>query len=299
MDDIPRRSCSFCWPLGFLGATRSLPFFDDEVMSIGIEHHARQGRRNGETSARLSWIQSARRAAAQISSAPPAGHNAPEVCSLKSVQRGGAGCHHPNRAFTRVIIRGLLNCAATRPRHSPASGQSSYHSPSSPARLTAAVLLSTPSLRYTARWWVLTVLSETYSCSPISRRDNPVARSRRTSSSFRVSSSPPEASSLRGVNATLVLSSAPASSSCDGSGSSWPRSRVLASFRPAPVNCNIARNRDPDPRTGHWCSMLMTIGAGGELLLAVMVWVLSVDFPAGSAQANRPVTDPRATLSAQ
>jgi hypothetical protein len=91
-------------------------------------------------------------------------------------------------------------------------GWRNYKRPSSRARLTAALRCSTRSLRYTALWWVFTVLSETYSRALISRRDNRVGSRRRTSSSLGVSSSPTSHSSLREVTATSALRSAEASS---------------------------------------------------------------------------------------
>jgi len=69
---------------------------------------------------------------------------------------------HPYGLFTRVITAGLLP-----PRRLgtglawPGYRFAGYSKPSSRARATAAARFSTPSLRYSARWWVFTVFSET------------------------------------------------------------------------------------------------------------------------------------------
>src|SRR6201996_8141777 len=104
-----------------------------------------------------------------------------------------------------------------------------YNRPSSRARLTAALRCSTRSLRYTARWWVFTVLSETYSRSPISRRDNRVASRRRTSNSLGVSSSSTAHPPLREGTVTPALGSAEVSTVEAMRASAQPRTRVLAS----------------------------------------------------------------------
>src|ERR1700753_3858071 len=133
--------------------------------------------------------------------------------------------------------RHVLGCdsvGGTQCRQGPARPtHANYNRPSSRARLTAALRCSTRSLRYTARWWVFTVLSETYSRSPISRRDNRVARRRRTSSALGVSSSPTTHPSLREVSATLALRSAEASSVEAMPASGQPRTRVPTSSRMA------------------------------------------------------------------
>src|SRR5437588_307560 len=49
-----------------------------------------------------------------------------------------------------------------------------------------------------ARWWVFTVLSETYSRSPVSRRDNRVASRRRTAISLGVTSHGEEFGGVQG-----------------------------------------------------------------------------------------------------
>src|SRR6202012_2887560 len=106
-----------------------------------------------------------------------------------------------------------------------------YNRPSSRARLTAALRCSTRSLRYTARWWVFTVLSETYSRSPISRRDNRVARRRRTSSSLGVSSSSTADPSPREAVATPAPRTGEANSVEAMLASAQPCSRVSTSSR--------------------------------------------------------------------
>src|SRR6201991_3430368 len=131
--------------------------------------------------------------------------------------------------------RHVLGCdsvGGTQCRQGPARPtHADYNRPSSRALLTAALRGSTRSLRYTARWWVFTVLSETYSRSPISRRDNRVARRRRTSSSLGVSSSPTTYPSLREIAATSALGFAEANSVEAMPGSAKPRTRLPTSSR--------------------------------------------------------------------
>ena len=119
----------------------------------------------------------------------------------------GVNRHHPYRLLARVI--NAISTGTIQDRYRPVTPrQANYNRPSSRARLTAALRCSTRSLRYSARWWVFTVLSETYSRAPISRRDNRVASRRRTSNSLGVSSSSTAHPSLREGTVTPALGSA-------------------------------------------------------------------------------------------